>query len=271
MYKNKMATTIIHCAELNMSDIKMYSPRATNGGGKNIGMTNKRTNTGIRIQLPIMRTYGATDYEGNRNFSFSLQFPDISDPATPPEYRNSLDKLVEFELHLKQKIFDNAKEWLGKPLKGIDMVDMIWTPMLKYPNKTDKSGDKDYNRPPTLNVKLPCWDSKWSSEIYDEEGICVFSAEQSIGDTPLEFITKGTQVAAIIQCGGIWVVSGKVGVVWKLVQAVTKQANTSITGKCLINLKEMDKSKKFIETTKDDTLKSETTSEVEDSDDEGDR
>jgi len=259
-----MATTIINCAELNINDIKMYAPRATNGGGKNIGMTNKRTNTGIRLELPIMRTYGATDYEGNRNYSFGLQFPDINDPSTPPEYKNSLDKLIEFEHFLKQKILDNSKEWLQKQLKGLDMVDMIWTPMLKYPNKTDKSGDKDYLRPPTLNVKLPCWESKWTSEIYDDEGICVFSAEQNIGETPLEFITKGTQIAAIIQCGGIWVVSGKVGVVWKLVQAVTKQANTSITGKCLINLKQNDSNAKFIASTKEEKEDS----EVADSDEE---
>lgn len=245
-----MATTIINCTELNMNDIKMYAPRATNGGGKNVGMMHKRTNTGIRLQLPMMRTYGANDYEGNKNFSFGLQFPDITDSSTPPEYQQSLNKLIEFELYLKQQILDHSKEWLQKQLKGLDMVDMIWTPMLKYPNKSDKSGEKDYSRPPTLNVKLPCWEGKWSSEIYDDEGLCVFSADQGIGETPLEFITKGTQMAAIIQCGGIWIVSGKVGVIWKLVQAVSKQPNTSITGKCLINLKEIDKTK-FIENSKD--------------------
>ena len=260
-----MATTIINCAELNMSDIKMYAPRPTNGGGKNVGLTHKRTNTGIRIQLPIMRTYGATDYEGNKNFSFGLQFPDVNDPTTPAEYRDSLTKLIEFEQFLKQQVFDRSKEWPQKPLKSIDMVDMIWTPMLKYPGK----GEKDYNKPPTINVKLPCWENKWSSELYDEEGVCLFSAEQHIGESPLEYITKGTQMAAILQCGGVWIVGGKVGVVWKLVQAVAKQANTSITGKCLINLKEIDKTK-FIETSKDDTLKSLSDSHVSDSEDEGD-
>ena len=235
-----MASTIISCSEFLTSDIKMYPPKPSNGGGKNVGMMHKRTNTGIRIQLPIMFTYGANDYEGNKNYSCGLQFPDLLDESVSPEYHACLEKLIAFETFLKQKVLENSKEWTQKQMKGIEMVDMIWTPMLRYPMKADKS-DKDYTKSPTLNVKIPCWDSKWSSEIYDEEGICLFSAEQGIGESPLPFITKGTNMAAIIQCGGLWIVSGKIGVTWKLMQTVVKQSSTSVVGKCLIKIKETDK------------------------------
>jgi hypothetical protein len=39
------------------------------------------------------------------------------------------------------------------------------------------------------------------------------------------------------------VVSGKVGVTWKLIQAVVKQSNTSVVGRCLIQLPETEKAK----------------------------
>lgn len=247
-----MASTIIPCTELNANDIKMYAPRPTNGGGKNVGMMNKRTNTGIRIQLPMMFTYGASDYDGNEAFSFGLQFPSDMSEGADPIYQNSLDKLTEFETFLKQKVFQNAKEWTQRPMKGLEMVDMIWSPMLKYPYKADKS-DRDYTRSPTINVKIPRWEGKWTPEIYDEEGKCLFSDALKIGESPLPFITKGTHVVAVLQCGGIWIVSGKIGVTWKLVQAVVKQSSTSVTGRCLISLPEAEK-KKFVSTPPDTDL-----------------
>ena len=236
-----MTTTIIPCNELNTADIKFYTPRPTAGGGKNVGMMNKRTNTGIRLQLPMMFTYGASDYEGNKNYSFGLQFPsDLADPSVDPIYRATLDKLLEVENFLKQKIFQNAKEWTQKAMKGLDMVDMIWSPMLKYPLNADKS-DKDYTRSPSLNIKIPCWEGKWTPEVYDSDGVCQFSATQEIGESPIPLFTKGTNVIAIIQCGGLWIVSGKIGVTWKLIQAVVTRSDTSIVGRCLISLPETKK------------------------------
>ena len=238
-----MASTIINCSELNVNDIKTYTPRPTGGGGKNVGMMNKRTNSGLRIQLPMLFTYGASDYEGNKNYSFGLQFPsDLDDPSSDPVCKSSLAKLNEFETYLKNQVFIHAKEWTNKTMRGPEMVDMIWSPMLRYPLKADKS-EKDYTRSPSLNVKIPCWDGVWSPEVYDEEGNCLFSAEQKIGESPLPFFTKGTNVIAIIQCGGLWLVSGKVGVTWKLIQAVVKQSNTSVVGRCLIQLPETEKAK----------------------------
>jgi hypothetical protein len=211
-------------------------------------MMNKRTNTGIRLQLPMMFTYGASDYEGNKNYSFGLQFPaDLDDPSVDPVYKTSLAKLAEFETFLKQKVFLHSKEWTQRALRGPEMVDMIWTPMLKYPLKADKSGDKDYTRSPSLNVKIPCWEGKWSSEVYDEEENCLFSASLEVGNAPIDYITKATHVIAVIQCGGIYVVSGKVGVTWKLIQAVVKQSNTSLVGRCLVKLPEPEKVK-FVST-----------------------
>ena len=236
-----MTDTIIPCVELNTSDIKFYPPRPTGGGGKNVGMMNKRTNTGIRLELPMMFTYGASDYEGNKNYSFGLQFPsDLSDPSVDPIFKATLDKLIEFETFLKTKVFQNAKEWTQKAMKDPSMVDMIWNPMLKYPLTADKS-DKDYTRSPTLNVKLPCWEGKWTPEVYDSDGNCQFSESQNIGESPIPFFTKGTNVIAVIQCGGLYIVSGKIGITWKLIQAVVKQADTSLVGKCLIRLPESKK------------------------------
>jgi hypothetical protein len=236
-----MASTIIPCSELNIKDLKFYAPKATQGGGKNVGIMHLRTHTALRVALPIMFTFGASDYQGNQQYSFSLQFPDSSDPSVSPEYAECLRRLVEFEVNLKQKVLEFSKDWLGKQLKNIEMVDMIWTPMLKYPKNPDTK-EPDHNRSPTLSVKLPCWEGKWTSEVYDENRVKLFPCEDP-EVTPLQFITRGNNMATIVQCGGLWIVGGKMGVTWKLVQTVVKQQNTSISGVCHISLKETDKTK----------------------------
>lgn len=235
-----MASTIINCSDLTVNDIKFYAPKATMGGGKNVGMMNKSTHTALRMKLPIMFTFGASDYQDNKQYSCSLQFPDINDENVDPEYGACLARLADFEAALKRKVFEFSKDWLGKQLKSEEMVDMIWTPMLKYP-KNKETGELDTSRSPTLSVKIPCFEGKWSSEIYDENKVKLFPNEEESSVTPLDFITRGTNMATVVQCGGLWIVGGKMGVTWKLVQTIVRQQNTSIQGVCHIDLKESDK------------------------------
>jgi hypothetical protein len=235
-----MASTIINCSELNINDLKFYAPKATQGGGKNVGVMNKKTNSALRMKLPIMFTFGASDYDGNEKFSFALQFPDIHDEACDPKYKVCFERLVEFEASLKRKVLEFSKDWLGKQLKNEEMVDMIWSPMLKYP-KNKESKEPELNRPPTLNVKLPCFEGKWSSEVYDEDRNMLFPNPEDPSLTPVNFITRGNNMATIIQFGGLWIVGGKIGTTWKLVQTVVQQQVTTIQGKCHIDMDEGDK------------------------------
>jgi hypothetical protein len=112
--------------------------------------------------------------------------------------------------------------------------------MLKYPK--DKASDEfDYSRAPTLKVKIQYWENTFKNvELYNDTGTLVFPNDDnsSISD----FIVKGSSVATIIQCGGIWVANGKFGVTWKLFQAVVKP-RTTLSGKCHIVLSEKDKEK----------------------------
>ena len=86
-----------------------------------------------------------------------------------------------------------------------------------------------------------------------------------------DFIVKGSNVATIIQCGGIWVANGKFGVTWKLFQAVVKP-RTTLSGKCHIVLSEKDKEKLSVPLDDDEVCEEvvNNVTEVPDSDDEVD-
>lgn len=272
-----MSATIINCSELNVNDLKFYAPKATQGGGKNVGVMNKKTNSALRMKLPIMFTFGASDYDGNEKFSFGLQFPDINDEGCDPKYRECFERLVAFEAGLKQKVMEFSKEWLGKTLKSEEMVDMIWSPMLKYP-KNKETKEPELHRPPTLNVKLPCFEGKWSSEVYDDEKNMLYPNPEDPSLTPVNFITRGTNMVTIIQFGGLWIVGGKIGTTWKLVQTVVRQQITTIQGTCHIDMdegekvqleKKVDLSKHQEPEHEDEHTAKQVSTVVNDSDDEG--
>jgi hypothetical protein len=233
-----MAETIVDGTTFNAQSVRYSSPKANASGGKSVNILNSATNSGVRIASPLMLTWGASEFEGNGKFEMSLQFP-------RGEYENAdtdafLKNMIAFESKIKADALANSKDWFGKVHTSPDVIDALYTPMLKY-SKDKLSGNPDYTKPPTMRVKLPLWEGVWKCLICDEDGGKLFPGEPT--KTPLDFIKKGTQVAVIMQCGGIWFANGKFGVTWKLAQAVVQRPKGSLLDECLIKLKPSDKAR----------------------------
>lgn len=262
-----MADTIIDGTLFNVDNIKYSAPKANPSGGKSINIIYKPTSSGVRLSTPTLRTWGASDFvddsgKGNGKFEMSLQFPNDDDEKT--EDTNAfLENLVKLETKIKADALKFSKEWFGKVLKSEDVVEALWTPMLKY-TKDKLTGEWNHAKAPVLRVKMPQWEGKWKSEIYDEDGVKLFPDESNAEVTPLDFIRKGSQIATIIQCGGLWFANGKFGITWKLVQAAVQKPKPAITGTCFIRLKKADKEKISTQVVTEET----SGAEVVDSDDE---
>ena len=88
-------------------------------------------------------------------------------------------------------------------------------PMLKYP-KDQNTGEPDYSRAPTLRVKIPYWEGEFKNvEVYDINQKALFPNDGDVSISDL--ITKGSNVATIIQCGGGLVCKWKV---WCYLEAI---------------------------------------------------
>jgi len=233
-----MADTIIDGIQFNADNIRFSAPKANSSGGKSVGILNKLTNSGIRISTPLMTTWGASDYEGNQKFEMSLQFPNKDYPSEDAE--TFLQNMVALENKIKADALANSKDWFGKVHKNAEVVDALYSPMLKYP-KDKSTGEPDLTRAPTLKVKLPIWEGVWKCEVYDEDGVKLFPNPSNPCVTPLDLLTKGLKVATLIQCGGLWFANGKFGVTWKLIQVVVPKPKESLSGSCFIKLKATDK------------------------------
>lgn len=233
--------TILSGSAFNVNTDYVYTkPKLNANNGKSIGILNKHNMKSLYVSTPLMLTWGVNEWSddktGKKSFDLALQFPSEENSECSAFLKN----MQELEMRIKSDVITNCKEWLSKPKMSSDAVDALWSPMLKYPK--DKASDEfDYSRAPTLKVKIQYWENTFKNvELYNESGTLVFPNDDNSAIS--DFIVKGSSVATIIQCGGIWVANGKFGVTWKLFQAVVKP-RTTLSGKCHIVLSEKDKEK----------------------------
>jgi hypothetical protein len=141
--------------------------------------------------------------------------------------------LQAFEEKVKEDAQKNARDWFGKASMSKEVVEALWSPMLKYP-KNQQTMEPDTTRPPTLKLKLPAWGGEYKFELFDVQNNILIPNEDGV--TPVQAIPKGSEIACIIQCGGIWFANGKFGVTWKLYQGVVKPSQTLAKGQCHVKL-----------------------------------
>ena len=216
------------------TDYKYTKPKLNNSGGKSVGILNSKSQRALFLSTPCMLTWGVNEYvdeaSGRKTYDMCLQFP--KDEYKTENTSRFLENMMAFESKLKADALKNSKEWLGKAKMSTDVIEALWTPLLKYPKDPD-SGEPDLSRAPTLRIKFQCWEGEWRCELYDVEEKLLFPNDNGL--MPMDLVEKATQVATIIQCGGLWFANGKFGVTWRLVQAVVKPKE-SLRGKCFINL-----------------------------------
>jgi hypothetical protein len=213
-----------------------------------------------------MLTWGVSDYEGNERYEMSLQFP--NNEYASNDTTNFMNNMIDLETKLKADAISNAKEWFGKAKMSQDAIDALWTPMLKYP-KDKNTLEPDTTRAPTLKVKIPFWEGEWKTELYNVDQEPIYPDPNGGSMTPKDLILKGTHVAVVLQCGGLWFANGKFGVTWRLLQGVVKPKET-MKGKCHILLSTEDKAKLESQKASDEDVEEleDTSHVVEDSDNE---
>jgi hypothetical protein len=265
--------SIVSGVNFDVTKDYMYTKAKVNANGrKSIGILNNENKKSLYVSTPLMLTWGVNTYNDEKtgavqSYDIALQFP--NDEYNNPDCVAFLKNMQALEQKIKEDAVVNSKDWLNKNKLVPDAVDALWSPMLKYP-KDKETGEPDYSRAPTLKVKIPYWQGEFKNvELYNDSKELVFPQEDEETNIS-EFIVKGSNVATIIQCGGIWVANGKFGVTWKLFQAVVKP-KTSLSGKCHISLSQKDKEQMNKSVEDDDVLDVSddvTKTKVEDSDDE---
>jgi len=225
--------------------IRFTPPKVNDKQGKSINIISNQTGRGLHISSPLLTTWGISDFVDQQTgvsdgkFSISLTFPN-EEYAT----KNSsmfLDKIKAFETAILNEAVKNSELWWGEKLT-LDILKYSFFPVLKFP-KIKGTKKPDLSKSPTISAKVPFYekDNRWNVELYDTNGTLIFPCDND-EMTPAHFVPKLSNVACVLQCGGIWIGGKGWGVTWKLVQAVVKPKEVvSVFGKCHIKLSEDEK------------------------------
>ena len=273
---SKPTSIVLNSAEWDTSNIRYMQPKVNERGGKSISIISTQTNRGLSVSTPLMMTWGIADFvdekgESDGKFSMSLNFPN-------EDYKTDgtdafLSKLKDFENQILDDAVKYSDAWFGEDLSR-EVVKHNFFPFLKY-SKDKLTKKVDPSKPPSIRARVPCYNGKWNLEIYDTQQNRIFPSDNE-NLTPMDFVPKLSNVACVLQCGGLWFGGKGWGLTWRVNQVVVKPREVvSVFGKCHINLSTeeletlenssvQDDDENYMEPVK----KESTTVEVVDSDDE---
>ena len=234
---------VLSSNDWNTSSIKYMAPKINEKGGKSINMISTQSNRTLHISTPLLMTWGVADFidekgESDGKFSLSLNFP--SEDYKTAQTDLFLKKLKDFENQILDDAVKNSDSWWGEEMSR-EVAKHTFFPFIKY-SKNKDTKKIDYSKPPSIRAKVPFYNGKWAVEIYDTKSDLIFPCENT-NLTPVDFIPKMSNVACVLQCGGIWIGGKGWGLTWKLIQCIVKPREVvSVYGKCQIQLSSEDRS-----------------------------
>lgn len=236
------------------TNYKITAPKPNKNGGKvsNI-LFNKSP---LCVALPPFFTWGPQqrvdmNKQKTGNYSMNIQFPNAEFATTETEA--FLKYLFDLESYVMEVVKTNSAEWLGGKYDNIDIIRALYNEMIRYPRKSG-SQMPDTSKPPSLSLKLPCYDKKWQPEIFDENtnplylksmtkemeelnsGIVLKDDDDECQLAPLKFIQPRSHVILLIQSAGIWFVNKKFSITWNVKQVVVKNPLPPMEGTLFLKI-----------------------------------
>jgi len=263
-----MSDTITKAKLFNPSNVTYRAPLVNKRGGKSVQC--QLNGAPIVLQFPLMLTWGINErvdeQSGRVSYDMALQFE-----------KGKSSSIEKFEAALQQfqdKVLDDAvsksRDWFGKSKLSREVAEAMMYPILKHPKKKDGSGEPDYDRSPTLKLKVPFWDGKYNIELYDMNSQATYlpvDTARRMGResppqgnrSPADIVPKASHVKGLLACTGLWMAGGRFGVTWKLVQACVRPPVRLVgSGQCHIaddsDDDEMTENLKKYDATNDDSV-----------------
>jgi hypothetical protein len=235
---SKSAPIVLNVNEWDTSAVRYMQPKINDRGAKSINIISTQSNRSLHISTPLMMTWGISDFvdektgESDGKYSMSLVFP--SEDYKTPASSTFLDRLKAFENQILDDAVKYSDAWFGEELSR-EVVKHNFFPFLKYTK--DKVTKKiDHTKSPSIRARIPNYNNKWGVEVYDTTSKLLFPCDNE-NMTPMDFVPKKSQVATVLQCGGLWFGGKGWGITWKVNQCVVKpQEVVSVYGRCHIQL-----------------------------------
>ena len=223
--------TVLSVEDWDVSAVKYFPPKPSNGGGKNIKFISSQLGKALHLNLPKMTQYGIADYVNKDTGVHDGKFK-MSCKVNSPEL---VQKLNAFREQLIDDAVKNSQAWFGgnKPISR-EIAEYNLKFALDYPKVSPTDKTADTSKDPYFKLSVSYYrDSGWDIQVFDQNRVRLFPSEEH--DSPIELVSKGSLVNLFIQCNTIWIVDGKWGPTFKVVQCmVYPQDNFNYRDTCMI-------------------------------------
>lgn len=199
---------IIQANTFEVSKVRFGTPKSLDNGGKHIPIY--YDGDPFMVQTPKMRTpYGVNRWENpgsDVKLSIDLSYGNFGEDPKLGSFHEMMHSLNQLFL---RAALDNSSAWFKKKYSSIDVMEALYTSLIKVP-KDKLTNEPSDTYPPTFKVSLQQKNGKDNFELYDESRTKI--------DSLASVEMKGADLVAIIQCNGIWIAGGKFGCTWRAVQ-----------------------------------------------------
>jgi hypothetical protein len=229
-------TEVINHTDFDVSKITGTKPTARGGKKDKLTAYLLYDNSPFLLKLPALKTpFGVTSYNNNGTSSnnYSLNFSAKAMQHKDPQKQEDANKYVEYIYDQLEELdkftvsygIQYSKEIFGKDYeagKHDAVVEALSTQTVK------KSDDKEGNPyPRRINTKI-----RSQYEQPEKPNVKVYKgSRQDINDNDFTFdsfddlVQKGSFVEAVVQ-PGLWFISGKFGITWRVVQMKVHEMKT---------------------------------------------
>ena len=190
-------SNVLSIPSWNTANVKYMAPKSNPVGGKSVNIISTQTNRSLTISTPFMMTWGVADYDDNGKFSMSLNFPNERNSSTD----EFLKKLKDFEEQVIDEAVKNSELWFGD-VATRDALKYTFFPIVKY-SKLKDSKKIDTSKPPSIRAKVPQYDRKWTTEVYDTSHNLLFPCDDALV-TPVDLVPKLSDVACVLGISQLW-------------------------------------------------------------------
>ena len=212
------STSVILPNELKMDDVTFGDVKSMNNGGKIIYVNHNGGNLNLQtpeLRLPFdVNAFSEAGKDDKFTITCALEKYD-SDKAVMEFF----EKLVEMDDKVKAHAKENSVTFFKKAKISDETIEELYNPIVKVSRDTE-TGEPNGKWPPNIKVKIAKKDGKFQCKLYDnKKNMFDINGNTDKPDDITDLLVKNTRCKMLIQCTGVWVINGKFGCTWKVVQS----------------------------------------------------
>ena len=200
-------SSVVYPSTFQCKSITISAPRTLQSGAKQAYLNYGGERLVMQTAVAMSSPFGLNAFQSQNGTEYSVDLS-FRGADNRPELKEFQRVLEQMDALMIEEGVKNSKTWFKADLNK-EVIKAFYTPSLKY--SKDKEGNI-LSYPPNIKVKLPKRNGEWDTKFYDLNG-------SPYKGVPVEdLIVKGTQITAIIECGGVWFAGSKFGLTWRAKQ-----------------------------------------------------